>query len=305
MSFCLQILGSGSAVPQYGRNHTSQALTINSKIFLIDCGEGTQIQIAKYKIKKERIAAIFISHLHGDHYLGLMGVLSTMHLLGRTKPIILVSPPGLKEIITLQLKYSNTILNYRIIHIEITGNQQELVFEDRNITVNAFPLNHRIPTFGYRFDEKIKPRRIIREKLPKDIKLQDIAKLKTGEDIMDESGKTIYKNRNLTLPPKKSRSFAFCSDTNYDPSILRFVRQVDLLYHESTFLEVNSSIADKTSHTTAKQAASIAKQGDVGKLIIGHYSARYKDISPFASEAKSIFPSTFLAEEGENFCVDE
>jgi len=304
LSFCLQILGSGSAVAQYGRNHTSHALIINSKVFLIDCGEGTQIQLSKFRVKKERIAAIFISHLHGDHYLGLMGLLSSMHLLGRTKTLLLVSPPGLSDIITIQLKYSNTVLNYKIDHVEVSGDNKQIVFEDKYITVRTFPLNHRIPTVGFRFDEKPKQRRINKEKLPNDIKLQDIAKLKTGQNITDHSGNVIYNNE-LTLPPRKSRSYAFCSDTKYDPSLIDFIQNVNLLYHEATFLEVHQPIAEKTFHSTAKQAASIANQGLVGELIIGHFSARYKDISMFSDEAKSVFNKTFLAKEGDIYCIDD
>ncbi len=305
MSFCLQILGSGSAVPHYGRNHTSHALIVNTKVFLIDCGEGTQIQLSKFKVKKERIAAIFISHLHGDHYLGLMGLLSSMHLFDRTKPLLLVSPPGLSEILTLQLKYSNTVFNYKIDHVEIPADSNQIVFEDKSISVSTFPLNHRIPTIGYRFDEKPKPRRINKEKLPDDIKLQDIAKLKTGHNITDTSGNVIYTNEQLTLPPKKSRSYVYCSDTKYDPSLIEFIKNASLLYHEATFLEVHKPIAEKTFHSTAKQAASIAKQGSVGQLIIGHFSARYSDISLFSDEAKSVFGKTMLAREGKTYCIED
>ncbi len=305
MSFCLQILGSGSAVPSQGRNHTSHALTVNNNIFLIDCGEGTQLQLKRFGIKKERIRSIFISHLHGDHYLGLMGLLSTMHLFGRTKPLTLVSPPGLREILMLQLKYSLTVINYDINYKEIDGNESQEVFKNRHLKVTAFPLEHRIPCFGYRFDEKPKQLRINKKKLPKDIKLQEIALLKAGKDILDDEGTIRYSNKSLTLPPHKSRSYAFCSDTRYALSVITHIKDVDLLYHESTFIEKNASIADKTYHSTAEQAARIAKASNANGLIIGHYSARYKDLNPFLIEAKKTFKNTQLAEEGKSYCIEE
>jgi len=305
LSFCLQILGSGSAVPSYGRYHTSQALAINNNVFLIDCGEGTQLQLSRFGVKKERIIAIFISHLHGDHYLGLMGLLSSMHLYGRTKPLSLVAPQGMREIITLQLRLSNTVFKYEINFLEISGDQSQVVFEDKRITIKAFPLEHRIPCFGYRFDEKTKPIRIDKEKLPENIKLQEIIVLKSGEDVLEPNGKIKYRYKSFTLPPRKSRSFAFCSDTRYTSSIIPYIRNVDLLYHESTFLESNASLADKTYHSTAAQAADIAKQCKAKSLVIGHYSARYKEIDLFLEEAIKIFKNTNLAEEGKTFCIDD
>jgi len=304
LSFCLKVLGSGSAVPVFGRNHTSQALTINNNTFLIDCGEATQLQLSKFGIKKERIVAIFISHLHGDHYLGLMGLLSSMHLLGRSKPLTLVGPQGLKEIISLQLKYSATVLKYDLQFREISG-ETSLVFENKKLTVKAFPLQHRISCFGYRFDEKLKPVRINKERLPKDIKLLEIGSLKSGKDVLNADGSIKYSVVNHTLPPRKSRSFAFCSDTRYFKELAIHVDGVDLLYHEATFIEVHADLADKTFHSTARQAGKIAHLSNVQKLVIGHFSARYKELDTFLKEAQIEFPSTELAEDGATFCIED
>ena len=305
MTFCLKILGSGSSVPADGRHHTAHLLTINNTHYLIDCGEGTQLSLMKYRLKQNRINAIFISHLHGDHYLGLTGLVSSMHLLGRQQPLNILAPPVLREIITLQFKYSNTVISFDLRLTELTGNGPHLIHETPTQTVHSFPLEHRVPCWGFIFREKPKSRRINKEKLPEKILIQDIIRLKSGEDLTDHSGSVIYKNEDLTFPPKKSRSYAYCSDTVYDPRIISYINGVDLLYHESTFLKEKEDIAAKTYHTTAEQAAMIAKAANAKKLIIGHYSARYKDISGFQSEAEKTFGETELALEGKTFCVEE
>jgi len=305
LTFCLKILGSGSSVPAYGRLHAAQLLTINNTYYLIDCGEGTQLSLMKFRLKQNRINAIFISHLHGDHYLGLTGLISSMHLLGRQKPLKIFAPPGLSEIIAIQLKYSNTVIRFETKLTELTEDTLYLIHETTTHTVHAFPLSHRVPCWGFVFREKPKPRRIIKEKLPDNILIQDIARLRSGMDLSDQSGKVIYKNKDLTLPPKKSRSYAYCSDTVYDPQLISYIKGVDLLYHESTFLKEKEDIAAKTYHTTAEQAAKIAKAANVDKLIIGHYSARYRTVSEFQSEASKTFGETELALEGKTFCVEE
>ncbi|MEL7003762.1 MAG: ribonuclease Z [Bacteroidota bacterium] len=297
MSFKLTILGSNSATPAYGRHHTSQLLTINNQRFLIDCGEGTQERLAKFKNHPYQIDHIFISHLHGDHYLGLMGLIFTMHLMRRTKDLFIFGQRGLKEIITTQLRYSDSTLNYNIVFRELDASKSELLYEDKSVEVHSFPLQHRIPCSGFRFKEKPKPPRINKETLPKNISLLNIAALKRGEDINHDDRQ--YKNAELTLPPKKAFSYAFCSDTLYTETIIPYIEKVDLLYHESTFLDEKKKWADLTFHSTTKQAATIAQKADVSRLIIGHFSARYKDLTPFLTEAQEVFSATSLAYEGD------
>ena len=305
MTFQLTILGSNSALPAYGRNHTSQVLEAGKCTFLIDCGEGTQMQLSHFKIKHFKIDYIFISHLHGDHYLGLVGLLKSMHLLKRTKNLYLYGPNGLQEIITTQLKYSHTTLNYNIIFKKTNSSTTEVIFENGHLTVSSFPLDHRIPCTGFLFKEKKKPRRLIKEKLPENLSLTNIGCLKRGEDILDEQGNVTNKNIELTLPPKKSRSYAYCSDTRYSESFLSDIKNVSLIYHEATFLEEDELKASNTYHSTALQAATIAKKANAEQLIIGHYSARYKDITPFKNEADKCFKNTLLAIEGETYIIDE
>jgi len=305
LTFRLTILGSNSALPAYGRNQSSQVLEAGKCTFMIDCGEGTQNRLSHFKIKTFRIDHIFISHLHGDHYLGLVGLLKSMHLLKRTKDLYLYGPNGLQEIITVQLKYSQTSLNYSIIFKKTNSSTTEVLYENNHIAVSSFPLDHRIPCTGFLFKEKSKPRRLIKEKLPKLISLTNIGRLKKGDDMLNDTGEVIFKNNELTLPSKKSRSFAYCSDTRYNEGIIAIVKNVSLLYHETTFLDDNELRASHTYHSTAKQAATIAKKANVEQLIIGHYSARYKDITPFKIEAGKYFKDTLLAIEGKTYEIDE
>lgn len=270
---------------------------------MIDCGEGTQMQLQRYKCRVLKVNHIFISHLHGDHYLGLMGLLLTMHLLKRGNDLHLYGPRGLEEIITIQLKYSGSVLNYDIIFHELNTEQPELIFEDKILEIHSFPLNHRIPCTGFLFKEKPKPVRINKEVLPADLPLQQIVRLKKGLDVVDANNNVLYKNEELTIPARKSRSYAYCSDTKYDESLIPIVQNVDLLYHEATFLKEKAKWADQTFHSTTQQAGEIAKASKVGKLIIGHYSARYKDLTPFLDEAKQYFENTVLAIEGEQIEV--
>ena len=305
MGFELKILGANSAKPAYNRNQTSQLLTVQNELFLIDCGEGTQLQLSHYKIKVSRIKHIFISHLHGDHFFGLIGLISTMHLQRRATPLNLYGPPGLAEIITMQLKVSGTVLSYPLHFNEINPEKSCRVFENDKITIQTIPLIHRIPCVGFLFREKIKPRRIIKEKIQKEFYLVDMVRLKNGEDIMDENDSVIYKNTDYTLPPKKSRSYAYCSDTRYHEGIISHIKGVDLLYHEATFLSDREQRAEETFHATARQAALIAKKAEVGQLLIGHYSSRYRDITPFEAEAKQVFDNTILAIEGETIYIED
>lgn len=305
MSFTVTILGSSGALPAYGRFPSAQFIEIENRYFLVDCGEGTQIQLRRYELNLHRINHIFISHLHGDHYLGLMGLLFTMHLQQRTTDLHLYSHPGLDEIITLHLKHSHSALFYNLIFHTLKKDVQEIIFEDDKIQVETLPLQHKIACSGFLFREKEKPRRIDKTLLPDGLLLQQLAALKRGEDVMNDEGLILYRNQDLTLPGKRCRSYAYCSDTAYSPSLIPLVKNVDLLYHESTFAEEDSSKAKETKHSTAREAATIALQADVKKLALGHFSARYKDLSLLENEAKTIFPNTVLAIEGETYSLVE
>jgi len=301
----LTILGSSGALPAIGRFPTSQYLEIQNRHFLIDCGEGAQIQLARLQISIHKIDHIFISHLHGDHYLGLMPLLFSMHLHKRTSELHLYSPPGLDEIITLQLKHSKSVLNYKIIFHPFKPTEIQTLFQDDALTVETIPLIHKLDCAGFLFKEKIKPRRINKEKLVEGMKLQQIASLKTGSDIFDDVGNLLYKNGDFTLPPRPSLSYAYCSDTAWNESMIDQIAGIDLLYHEATFMQVDIDKAVETKHSTAAQAAEIAKRAQVKKLIIGHFSARYKDLTLLLDEAKTYFANTELATEGITFTLQD
>ncbi|MEO9870077.1 ribonuclease Z [Ekhidna sp.] len=305
MSLELLILGSNSAAFAHRRHHTAQLFKLQDQHFLIDCGEGTQLLMKKHKVRLSRIDHIFISHMHGDHYFGLIGLLSTMHLFGRQKELILVGPPGLKEIIQLQLRYSETALNFHIRFIEFTPHVSEVIYDHLKYTVTTIPMNHRVPCSGYLFKEKPKKRRINRKLLP-DMELShlQIARLKEGEDVLNENGTVKYENKVLTLDPNPSFSYAYCSDSKYKPELREIVEGVDLLYHESTFANDMKDRAEQTYHTTAEQAATFAKEAKVGKLILGHFSARYKELDIILEEARDVFSNSELAIEGTKFFVD-
>ena len=305
MQFEVKILGANSANPVYNRFQTAQLLHIEPYHFLIDCGEATQHQLLKYKCKLTKIDYIFISHLHGDHYLGLVGLLSTMHLQGRTKEMYLFGPSGLDEIITLQMKLSETILNYPIIFTELDATKISTILDLDKLTVETIPLQHRIPCCGFLFKEKPKKRRIIKEKFPPKGSLAHMAMLKQGQDVFDEKGTLIYKNSEYTLPARKSRSYAFCSDTILKNDNSTQLQNVDLLYHEATFLHDMVNRAKQTFHTTALEAAQFANLCNAKNLIIGHFSSRYRDLEPLLIEAKSEFPQTQLGIEGQDYEIEE
>ena len=301
----MTILGISAALAIYNRNQSAQLLEIGEHTFLLDCGEGTQLQLNRYKIKVQKVNHIMISHLHGDHYFGLVGILCSMHLLGRKKKLFLYGPNGLEEIITTQFRYSQTHLNYSIVFHQLDTDQPKIIFEDDTLSIKSFPLHHKIPCCGFVWREKSKPKRINKETLPSDLSLANIVRLKKGEDIFDPAGNLLYKNIDFTLPAKKARSYAYCSDTIYDESILQYIKGIDLLYHESTFLENMNDRAAKTYHSTAAQAANIAKLAKVNQLLLGHFSGRYKDLSPFLKEAQQVFEKTKLAQEGEQIEIKE
>ena len=303
VSFKLTILGSSGALPAYGRFPTSQYLNIQNKHFLIDCGEGVQMQLMRYQIPIHKIDHIFISHLHGDHYLGLMGLLFSMHLQRRVNDLHLYSQKGLDEIILLQLKYSKSSLNFNIVFHAFTASQIQVLHEDDVLTVQTIPLIHKLDCAGFLFREKTRPRKINKEKLKEGMLLQHIALLKTGADVHDETGNLLYLNSEYTVASQSSCSYAFCSDTAWNENMIEQIREVDLLYHEATFMEEERDKARETKHSTAAEAATMAKRCNARKLLIGHFSARYRELEPILFEAREIFPNTELAIEGNTFEV--
>jgi len=304
MKFEVTILGSSSATPIYNRNPSAQVLNINERLYLIDCGEGTQQQMLRFDVKASRIDHIFISHLHGDHYLGLVGLLSSMHLNGRSKTLKLFGPPELKEIIDLQLKYSDTTLQYPIDFIATHTDKPKVILDTTDITVETIPLNHRIATTGFLFKQKKRLKKIIKEKIIElNIPVNQFSEIKKGADYVAPDG-TVYKNWEITNNPKEPKSYAYCSDTIYDESYFEQISNVDLLYHEATFLNTMLERAQSTFHTTALQAGEVALKIGAKRLLIGHFSARYKTLTELLDEATSVFPETELAVEGKTFVIE-
>jgi len=302
MSFAVTILGSGAAVPASNRYPSAQALQIDERVFLIDCAEGTQMQLRRYKIKIQQIKSIFISHLHGDHVFGLPGLLSSLSLLERTEPLDIFCPPYLKEWFAGQLKYF-TPLDFPVTFHTLENKQQDVIYEDKRFTVSSFPLKHRIPTFGFLFREKQKLLNIRKDMIDfYRIPVRDIPGIKEGADFQTEDGKLVS-NAHLTLPPVKPRSYAFCTDTVYMEELSQIVKNIDLLYHEATYGNEQQARAKETFHSTAAEAAKVALAANAGKLVIGHFSSRYKDVTPLLNEARDVFPNTYAAEDGAVFKI--
>lgn len=297
----LNILGCYSATPRTITNPTAQVLEINNQMYLIDCGEGTQVQLRKHKIKFSRINHIFISHLHGDHFFGLIGLISTFSLLNRPNDLHIYGPKGIKDIILLQIKLSKSYTKYNLFFHELEAETSELIFEDDKITVHTIPLKHRVYANGFLFKEKPGLRRInIDAATEQNIDVCYFNKLKQGSDLKQENGNVI-KNEMVTFDPLPTQSYAFCSDTVYNEDIIPLIEKVDVLYHESTFLEQDVEKCIPTGHSTAIQAATIAKKADVKHLILGHYSTRYANINLFKEEADTIFDQVHLADDGKVF----
>ena len=304
MTFELTILGSSSAVPTSKRNLTAHVLNAHERFFLIDCGEGTQLQIRRNKIRFGKINHIFISHLHGDHLFGLFGLISTFSLLNRQTDLHIYAHSELEKILNQHIEYFERTLPFKIIYHHLNPKRNEIIYEDKKITVETIPLKHRIPTCGFLFKEKPQVRNL-RENVVQqyDIPIRDIQQIKEGADLHLSNG-NIIPNADLTLPPYKQRSYAYCTDTAYSEKIIPIIKNVDLLFHEATFTEQLSSQAKKTFHSTAKQAATIAQKANAGQLILGHFSARYKDITPLIDEARKVFTPVFSAEDGEKYAIE-
>ncbi|WP_264524562.1 ribonuclease Z [Flavobacterium sp. N502536] len=297
----LTILGCYAATPRTITNPTSQVLEIKNRMFLIDCGEGTQVQLRKNKIKFSKINHIFISHLHGDHLYGLIGTISTFALLGRTTDLHVYGPKGVKEIITLQLRLSNSWTSYDLFFHELESTESEVIFEDSKVIVKTIPLKHRVYTNGFLFQEKPGDRKLNVEAVQQyDIHTAYYQKIKGGGDVtLDDS--TVIKNEKLSFDPIPAMSYAFCSDTAYYEAVLPLIKDVDVLYHEATFLESEAALAQKTLHSTAKEAATIALKANAKQLILGHYSTRYDGIERFKEEAETVFPNVLLGDDGRSF----
>ena len=302
-TFQLTILGINSAFPAHGRHPTAQVLQIGEQLVLIDCGEGTQAQIQKYNIRKSKIRHILISHLHGDHIFGLIGLLTSLSLEGRTKNLDIYGPEGLEEIIRIQLKYNGGDFYYPVRFHILDMEKNYFILENKKFSIQTIPLNHRIPTVGFLIREKRRPRNIIKEKIAEyDIPYQLIPMIKEGGNFKTQDGKIIANDRITTAPPTP-RSYAYCSDTRYTESIIPIIKGVDLLYHESTYCEDNKKQAVISMHSTAMEAAQIAKKAQVGQLILGHYSSRYKTTEQFEIEAQSIFSNSIAGIEGGTYKV--
>lgn len=303
MTFEVTILGNGSATPTLRHNPTAQVVNLHDKLFLIDCGEGTQLQMRKFEIRFQKINHVFISHLHGDHYLGLLGYISTMHLLGRKRELHIYGPPDLKTLVEMNLKFSESYLDYQLVFHDLQFKEKELLFEDKTIEVYSFPLKHRISCCGFLFQEKKRPEKI-RSEIVQQYKLQpsQILKLKKGENV-ELPGSGILKSEMAFEPAPASRKYAYCSDTMYWETILQHIQGANLLYHESTFLEADRDRAKTTFHSTSAQAAKIAKMADVKHLLLGHYSSRYKSLDLFVEEAREVFVDSTLSVEGVTYQV--
>jgi ribonuclease Z len=295
------ILGCYAATPRTLTHPTSQVLEIKNHLFLIDCGEGTQVQLRKQKVRFSKINHIFISHLHGDHFFGLPGLVATFRLLGRVNPLHIYGPKGIKEAVTLLLKLGDSWTNYPLHFHELSSQAPEVVFEDKKVTVTTIPLDHRVYTNGFLFREKVGSRKLEAQAVEAHgIDSCYFQNIKDGKDAPNKAGE-IIPNAQLSSDPKPTKSYAFCSDTAYFPKIIAQIKEVTVLYHESTFLESESDLATKTKHSTASQAAKIAEAAGVKSLILGHYSTRYDGLQPFKEEAEVYFKPVLLADDGREF----
>ena len=297
MKTTLTILGCGSALPTRKNFPTAQILEIRDKQFLIDCGEGTQIRMRQMGVKTNRLGHIFISHLHGDHCFGLIGLISSFGMLNRTAELHIHAQVDLEKILTPLLQYFCKELPFNVIFHTINPRKHELIYEDRSLQVFSIPLKHRVPCCGFLFEEKPRERHILREMIDfYHIPTWRISKIKQGEDFTTEEGE-IIPNSQLTTASDLPKRFAYCSDTAYSPKIISIIKGVDCLYHESTFMDGEMIRSNQTEHSTARQAAEIAKKANVKKLIIGHYSARYNNQNELLNEAKEVFENTVLGED--------
>lgn len=301
--FEVNILGCGSALPTTRHFASSQVVNIREKLFMIDCGEGAQLQLRRSKLKFTRLNHIFISHLHGDHCFGLMGLISTFGLLGRTADLHIYAHEDLERLLTPHLEFFCKGMTYDVIFHSIDPTKEAIIYDDRSVSIRTIPLKHRIPTCGFLFQEKKTPNHIIRNMVDfYQIPVFELNRIKNGEDYITPEGVVVPNNR-LTTPSAPARSYAYCSDTAYQRSIIPQIKGVDLLFHESTFAQSDAARAKETFHTTASQAAEIARDAEAKQLVIGHFSARYEDESILLKEAQAIYPNTLLAKENQRIII--
>jgi ribonuclease Z len=301
MKFSVTILGSNSAIPAPDRNPTAQVVNINDHLFLVDCAEGTQLQMRRFKIHALRVNHVFISHLHGDHFFGLIGLISSYNLLERRTPLHIFAPQPLEEVLHLQLDVAGTQLVYPLYFHPVDPSLHRVIFENEVVTVEAFPVVHRIPTCGFVFRERARPRNIRKDFLEiENPSFDDIRLIKAGSDYTNPAGK-LYRHEAITFSRHEPGKYAYCTDTAYHEPLTTYVRGADLLYHEATFMESEAGTAEVKYHATAMQAATIALKAGVKRLILGHYSSRYDDLEPLLAEARSIFPESYLAMDGDVF----
>ncbi|HHU96739.1 MAG: ribonuclease Z [Bacteroidota bacterium] len=299
--FQVTILGCGSAMPTTLHNPPSQLVNMNGKLFMIDCGEGTQLQMRKFKARMSKLQGLFISHLHGDHFFGLPGLITTLSMLGRTNDLDIYAHGEIRLMLNPLLMYLGHHMQFKINLIPLNPEGHELLLEDESIRISTFPLKHRIPANGFRFEVKKSPRRILREKVDRyQVPVEQLRAIKEGADFVAVDG-TVVSNNRLTTPGNPSRAYAYCSDTAYHPGIVPYIKGVDLLFHEATFAESERERAAETYHSTAREAAEIAKMAEVKRLVIGHYSSRYNEIGILLKEAVETFPNSELAVEGKVF----
>ncbi len=299
--FAVTILGNNSALPAYDRHPTAQIVTLNDQVLLIDCGEGTQMQLSRYKVKRGKLNHIFISHLHGDHYFGLIGLVTSMGLLGREQPLHLYAPPGLDAIIQLQLEVAATSLPFELVYHALT--KEELILDGPKFSVECFSTKHRIPCWGFIVREKKLPRKVDKDKaIEFMIPASFYNSLKEGLDYTAKDGSIVF-NDQVTIPNSAPRSYAFCADTIYDERIADIAKNVTLLYHEATYLKDLEERAAARFHSTTTQAAMIAKKANANQLLLGHFSSKYEFLDDYLTEATAIFPNTQLAIEGVTFLV--
>ena len=303
MTFSVTILGSSSAIPTSTRSLTAQVVNIHERFFLIDCGEGSQVQMRKYRVNLGKINHILISHLHGDHIFGIFGLLSSLSLMGKNGTLHIYCDAKFEYILEQHLLLMETELGFEIKYHHLTPGKSEIIYDDRIVRIKTIPLKHRTHTWGFLFMEKQKELNIKKEAISKfNLGIKDIVRVKKGEDHVTPSGKVIPVNE-LTLPPYGQRSYAFCSDTRYTRSIITLIKGVSLLYHEATFLHRDVRLAKETLHSTALEAAKIANEAGAGKLLLGHFSVRYKNINEFENEAREVFANVTAVTDGETYSI--
>ncbi len=301
--FAVTILGNNSAIPTPDRHPTAQVISYNDQLMLVDCGEGTQMQLTKYKVRRSKIRHILISHLHGDHYFGLIGLINSMSLLGRTEPLSLYAPPELEEILRLQLLCAATTLKFNLSFHALLPDKTGVLFREKDMEVSYFPTKHRIPCYGFSFSAQRRKRRVIPEQARAyDIPAAYYSRLQEGADYEQKNGKTV-KNDWVTLPPPPGKRYVYCADSIYDEDLLPHVAEADLVYHEATYLHALVQRAQDRFHSTAVQAATLAQKAAAKRLLIGHFSSKYTELQPFLDESIPVFPHTELALEGTTYLI--